>query len=70
MYSRVGPGPSGPSPQDMPESTSEDGTASRRPSLPSANQANSAGGGPSCSTAISIMRRIRASKTTEMIELI
>ena len=37
---------SGWSAQAIPESTSEEGTASRRPWLPSASQANSTGGGP------------------------
>ena len=54
----------------MPESTSEDETASRRPKLPSESQVNSAGGGPWSATVSSISRRTRASTTTERMPLI
>ncbi len=61
---------SGASRHDIPESTSEEGTASRLPWLPSAIQQNSAGGVPSESIASSISRRINASATTEITWLI
>ena len=63
-------GPSPPSSQTIPKSTSEDGTASRRPWLPSESQPNPVGGGPAASTASSTILRISVSKTTEMIPLI
>ena len=52
--------------QAIPESTSEEGTGSRLPWLPSESQANSAGGAPSDSIASSIIRRISASPTIEI----
>ena len=55
--------------QAIPESTSEDGTGSRLPWLPSDIQVNSAGGGPADSTASSITREISASATAEVTSL-
>ena len=51
----------------MPESMSDDGTASRLPWLPSESHAKSDGGGPTDSTTSSIVRLISASATTEII---
>ena len=56
--------------QTRAESTSDEGTTSRRPRLPSANQDTGQGGAPSSSTANSISLRVSASVTTAMIEAI
>jgi hypothetical protein len=53
----------------IPESTSEEGTVSRLPWLPSASQAKSAGAVPLDSIASSIVRRISGGPRLEVLHL-